>query len=87
MPIAVAQRVVEPDELSRQRQDRTDDVFGDAGFVTMSIGEHRPGRQGRTVDPIEAGTGDLHELQPPCRMPHLGGQCHCHQHIDMLELE
>ena len=85
LPIALAQRAVEPDELSRQRQNCTDDVFGDAGFVTISIGEHRPGRQGRTVDPIEAGTGDLHELQPSCRTPHLGSECHCHQHIDVLE--
>ena len=69
----------------RPSQDRTDDVFGDACFVTMSIGEHRPWRQGRTVDPIEAGTGDLHELQPSCRTPHLGSECHCHQHIDVLE--
>jgi hypothetical protein len=81
----MAQRAVEPDEISRQRQDRTEDVFGDARFVTIGIGEHRATRQRRTVNPIEAGTRDLYELQPCCRARHLGGQRHRHQHINMLE--
>jgi len=33
----------------------------------------------------EAGTRDLHELPPCCRTPHLGGQGHSHQYLNMLE--
>ena len=85
LPIPLAERRIEANEVAGQRQHRPDHVFGDSVLVAVDIRQPRSAGQRCAVDPVETRAGHLNQFEAPTSTPHLAREHHCHQHVDVGE--
>lgn len=85
VPFTVPKPGVERLQVSRQRQHRADDIFGDANLVSIGVGKKHSRLQRATVDPIEPGAGHLDQAEATAGIGHRLRETHRDEDVSVSE--